>query len=50
MPLLRPLDPAFPMEHQLGIQASPVILVNLLTLTRPMSRGFLKRGARMRSL
>lgn len=27
---LRPLDPAFPIERQLGIEASPVVRVNLL--------------------
>jgi hypothetical protein len=29
MPLLRPLDPAFPIERQTEIDASPVVLVNI---------------------
>ena len=32
MTMLRPLDPSFPIQHQLGIETSPVILVNLFTL------------------
>jgi heme-degrading monooxygenase HmoA len=32
MTLLRPLDPAFPIERQLGIDAEPVVLVNVFTL------------------
>ena len=34
MPLLRPLDPAFPIERQLAIEAQPVVLVNVFTLDR----------------
>ncbi|WP_321913366.1 MULTISPECIES: antibiotic biosynthesis monooxygenase family protein [unclassified Paraburkholderia] len=29
---LRPLDPACPIEHQLAIDAEPVVLVNVFTL------------------
>ena len=29
---LRPMDPAFPIERQLGVDASPVVLVNVFTL------------------
>jgi len=29
MPLLRPLDPAFPIDRQLAVDATPVVLVNL---------------------
>lgn len=29
---LRTMDPAFPIERQLGIDASPVVLVNVFTL------------------
>jgi len=29
---LRPLDPAFPIERQLAVEASPVVLVNPFTL------------------
>ena len=32
MPLLRPLDPAFPIERQIAIDAGPVVLVNVFTL------------------
>ena len=32
MLLLRPLDSAFPIERQLGVDASPVVLVNVFTL------------------
>jgi len=42
MPLLRPLDAAFPVEGQLGIQASPVILVNLFTLDKVDEQAFLE--------
>jgi heme-degrading monooxygenase HmoA len=32
MSLLRPMDPVFPIEDQLGVDASPVVLVNVFTL------------------
>lgn len=32
MPLFRPLDPAFPIDRQLAVEASPVVLINLFTL------------------
>jgi hypothetical protein len=41
VPLLRPLDPAFPIERQLAIEASPVILVNLFTLDKADEQTFL---------
>ena len=31
---LRPMDPAFPIERQLAVDASPVILVNVFTLDK----------------
>ena len=35
MPLaLRPMDPVFPMERQLGVDASCVVLVNVFTLDK----------------
>ena len=34
MSLLRPLDPAFPIERQIAIEASPVVLVNVFTLDK----------------
>jgi heme-degrading monooxygenase HmoA len=42
MPLLRPLDPAFPIERQITIDASPVVLVNVFTLDRADEETFLK--------
>ena len=32
MPTLRPLDPAFPIDRQLAVDAVPVVLVNVFTL------------------
>lgn len=32
MSMLRPLDPSFPIERQLAVEAAPVVLVNLFTL------------------
>jgi heme-degrading monooxygenase HmoA len=31
---LRPLDPAFPIQRQIAIEASPVVLVNVFTLDK----------------
>ncbi len=42
MSLLRPLDPSFPIERQLGIDAGPVVLVNVFTLDRADEPSFLK--------
>jgi len=42
MPLLRPLDPAFPIERQIAIDASPVVLVNIFTLDKADETTFLK--------
>jgi hypothetical protein len=33
MSLLRPLDPSFPIERQIAIEAGPVVLVNVFTLS-----------------
>ncbi len=41
MSLLRPLDPAFPVERQIAIEASPVVLVNLFTLDQADEQTFL---------
>lgn len=41
MPLLRPLDPAFPIERQAEIDASPVVLVNIFTLAEADEPAFL---------
>ncbi len=42
MSLLRPLDPAFPIDRQIGIDASPVVLVNVFTLDKADEETFLK--------
>jgi heme-degrading monooxygenase HmoA len=42
MSLLRPLDPAFPIERQIAIEASPVVLVNVFTLDEADEQTFLK--------
>jgi heme-degrading monooxygenase HmoA len=41
MSLMRPLDPAFPIERQIGIEASPAVLVNVFTLDKADERSFL---------
>ena len=42
MSMLRPLDPAFPIDRQVAIDASPVVLVNLFTLDKADEQTFLK--------
>jgi heme-degrading monooxygenase HmoA len=42
MSLLRPLDPAFPIERQIAVDASPVVLVNVFTLDKADEQTFLK--------
>src|SRR5246127_5285568 len=42
MPLLRPLDPAFPIDRQLVVDATPVVLVNLVTLDKADEPRFLE--------
>src|SRR5215510_11178093 len=42
MSLLRPLDPAFPIERQIAIDCSPVVLVNVFTLDRADEQTFLQ--------
>ena len=41
MPLLRPLDPAFPLDRQLAVDATPVVLVNVVTLDKADEPRFL---------
>ncbi|MBV9289494.1 MAG: antibiotic biosynthesis monooxygenase [Hyphomicrobiales bacterium] len=41
MSLLRPLDPAFPIERQIELDASPVVLVNVFTLDKADEQAFL---------
>lgn len=40
MPLLRPLDPAFPIEQQLAIDATPLVLVNVFTMDKADEQTF----------
>ena len=42
MPLLHPLDPAFPIERQLAVDATPVVLINLFTLDKTDEQAFLE--------
>jgi heme-degrading monooxygenase HmoA len=42
MSLLRPLDPAFPIQRQIEIDAAPVVLVNVFTLDKVDEPAFLK--------
>ena len=42
MSLLRPLDPAFPIERQIALDASPVVLVNVFTLDKADEQRFLQ--------
>lgn len=39
--MLRPLDPAFPIDRQLAVDASPVVLVNVFTLDKADEPAFL---------
>jgi heme-degrading monooxygenase HmoA len=42
MALLRPLDPAFPIDRQIAIDAGPIVLVNVFTLDKEDEPAFLK--------
>jgi heme-degrading monooxygenase HmoA len=42
MSLLQPLDPAYPIERQLAVDAAPVVLVNLFTLDAADEASFLQ--------
>ena len=41
MSMLKPLDPSFPIQNQLAIPASPVVLVNVFTLDAADEPNFL---------
>lgn len=41
MPLLKPMDEKFPIERQLGVEAEPVVLVNVFTLDATDESAFL---------
>ena len=42
MSMLRPMDPAFPIDRQLAVDASPVVLVNVFTLDKADEQTFLQ--------
>ena len=42
MPQLQPLDPAFPIERQLAVDADVVVLANVFTLDKADEQTFLK--------
>src|SRR3984893_4264487 len=42
MPHMRPLDPAFPIERQLAVDAVSVVLVNVFTLDKADEETFLQ--------
>jgi heme-degrading monooxygenase HmoA len=42
MPQMRPLDPAFPIDRQIAVEASPVVLVNVFTLDKADEPAFLQ--------
>ncbi|MGN7740723.1 antibiotic biosynthesis monooxygenase family protein [Pseudomonas sp. 22526] len=42
MPLIRPMDPAFPIDRQITLEASPVILINVFTLDQADEPTFLQ--------
>src|SRR5262249_52658806 len=42
MPLLRSLDSAFPIERQLAVDATPVVLLNVFTLEKTDEETFLQ--------
>ncbi|MBY5532252.1 antibiotic biosynthesis monooxygenase [Rhizobium leguminosarum] len=41
MSLMRPMDPAFPIDRQIAIDASAIILINLFTLDKADEQSFL---------
>jgi len=41
MSLIRPMDPAFPIDRQIAIDAAPVVLVNVFTLDSADEQTFL---------
>jgi heme-degrading monooxygenase HmoA len=41
MSLMRPMDPAFPIERQIALDASPVVLINVFTLDKADEQTFL---------
>ncbi|HTY79775.1 MAG TPA: antibiotic biosynthesis monooxygenase family protein [Candidatus Bathyarchaeia archaeon] len=42
MPPIRPMDPGFPIDRQLAVDAAPVVLVNVFTLDKGDEQAFLE--------
>jgi heme-degrading monooxygenase HmoA len=42
MSIMRPMDPAFPIERQVGVDAAPVVLVNVFTLDKADETTFIQ--------
>ncbi|TKC85953.1 antibiotic biosynthesis monooxygenase [Trinickia terrae] len=42
MPNFQPMDPAFPIQRQLAIEATPVVLVNVFTMSETDEQMFLQ--------
>ena len=42
MSLMRPLDPAFPIERQVAIDANSIVLINVFTLDKADEQTFLQ--------
>lgn len=42
MQQMRPLDPAFPIDRQIAVDAAPVVLVNVFTLDKADEQAFLQ--------
>ena len=42
MPQRRPLDPSFPIDRQIAVDARPVVLVNVFTLDKADEQAFLQ--------
>ncbi|MCC8959168.1 antibiotic biosynthesis monooxygenase [Bradyrhizobium sp. Pear77] len=42
MPQMRPLDPAFPIDRQLAVEATNIVLINVFTLDKADEEIFLK--------
>ena len=41
MPLMRPLDPAFPIDRQIAFEATSIVLINVFTLEKADEQTFL---------
>ena len=42
MSLIQPLDPDFPIERQIGLEVSPVVLINIFKLDKADEESFVK--------